>query len=296
MPKGDVSEGKFSFTIDFERGVGDPRRIFDSASALVDGFELLDEALVGVVGSRIRTSIVLEDIQAGSLRARLKNILESVPDEAIKDLQWKQIAGHYLLKAKYKVLKFLDDETAATPIGIKDLREELRDLGSETDIRHLPDYAPVHEGRLIASLDQIQNAKRILGPNDRLIVETDDKKYEVDLSKTQEYSEIAKIEETKETQSFGEIILAIRKPDLLGDAMWQFSHGKNNISAPIRDEKWLLDFHNRKIPLYSGDALRCKVKFTYIYDEGGVLIEQKIEVMSVLEVIKGGGPQLGLEI
>lgn len=293
MADDDTSENEFSFTIDFAKGVGDPRRVFDSASSLVDGFELLDEAMTGVVGNKIKTSIVLEDVQPGSLKVKLKNVLTAIPDEAIKDLQWKKAVGHYLLKGKYLVLKFLDDEKAATPAGLEDLRDNLHELGSDTDIRHLRDYAPIHEGRLVASLDQIQNAKRMLGPNDRLTVQTEDKTYEVDLTKTQDYSDIAEVQEVKETESRGEIILTIRKPDLLGQAMWQFSHGKNNISAAIQDEKWLTDFHDRKIPLYSGDALRCLAKFTYVYDEGGALIEQKIEILSILEVIKGAGPQLG---
>jgi hypothetical protein len=48
---------------------------------------------------------------------------------------------------------------------------------------------------------------------------------------------------------------------------------------------------------HSGDALRCKVQFTFVYDDKGVLIEQKIEIIKVLDVIKGsGGNQLGLTL
>ena len=71
--------------------------------------------------------------------------------------------------------------------------------------------------------------------------------------------------------------------------MWQFSHGKVNISAAMRDEDWLQRFHDRQIPLYSGDGLRCRVAFTYVYDEEGDLLEQKTEVLKVLEVIRTDG-------
>jgi hypothetical protein len=43
-----------------------------------------------------------------------------------------------------------------------------------------------------------------------------------------------------------------------------------------------------------GDALRCKMKFTYVYDEKGVLIEQRYEIVKVLEILKSAGPQLPL--
>lgn len=288
------SDADFSFTIDFEKGAGDPRRVFDAASALVDAFELMDEALVPVVDAKIKTVMVLEDVEAGSLKVWLKNVLDRVPDEAIKDFEWKKAVGHYLLKAKYVLLKFCDDENTGGRAALDAIREKLRELGRETDVRHLPDYAPIHEGRLIASLDQLQEAKRTLGPNDRLMVETDDKTYEVDLTKTWTPSEAIVPMDTTETHSDGEMFLTVRKPDMLGEAMWQFAHGKSNLSAPIHDEPWLQDYHDRKIPILPGDALKCQVRFTFTYDEKGVLIEQKTEIIKVLEVIKGPGPQTRL--
>ena len=296
MPPADAD---FAFTIDFEKGAGDPRRIFDAASMLLDAFEAVDDAIIGVVDNKIQTLMVLEDVEAESLKVWLKNLLNRVPDEALKDLEWRKAVGHYLVKAKYLILKFCDDEQVGDRNRLDLLREELRELGRETDVRHLPDYAPIHEAKLVASLDQIQNAKRTLGPHDRLLIETDDRTYEVDLSKTWVPSESIQVADTQltETHSDGELILTIRKADLLGQAMWQFSHGKTSIYVPIKDEAWLKDFHDRRIALYSGDALRCKVKFTFVYDDKGVLIEQKIEIIKVLDVIKGsGGNQLGLTL
>lgn len=286
MPPDDAD---FSFTIDFEKRAGDPRRVFDAASMLVDAFEMMDAAFAGVVDSKIQTVMVLEDVEVGSLKVWLRNLLRGVPDEAIKDFEWKKAVGHYLLKAKYLALKFCDNESAGRE-GLDILREEIRDLARETDVRHLPDYAPIHEGRLVASLDQLQNAKRTLGPKDRLTIETDDKTYEVDLNKTWSPSEVIVPTDTRETYSDGEMFLTVRKPDMLGEAMWQFTHGKTNLSAPIHDDLWLSDFHDRKIPILPGDSLKCKVRFTYVYDDAGVLIEQKTEILEVLEVVKGPSP------
>jgi hypothetical protein len=170
----------------------------------------------------------------------------------------------------------------------------LRTLAHQTDIKHLPDYAPIQETRLIASMDKIQEAKRTLSPHDRLVIETDFEKYEVDLNKTWEPSDVIPLTHAQETYSQGEIILTIRKPDLLKNTMWQFSHGRSTIFAPIKDEKWLDEFHARKIPIYPGDALRCRVQFVFVYDEQGSLIEQKIEIIQVLGVIRGPGPQTDL--
>lgn len=291
MPPKDAD---LAFKIDFERGHGDPRRVFDSASLLIDAFEELDIAITGSVDGKIQTMMVLEDIEASSLKVYLRNLLNRVDDEAIKTLDWKRAVGAALHKAKYIALEFLDSG-ADGRVAVDKLREELRSVARDTDVKYLPDYSPIHEGRLIASLDKIQSAKRTLGPKDKLTVETDQRTYEVDLTKTKNPSEsISLPADAKETQSFGEIILTIRKPDFLRDTLWQFSFGKTSVSAPIKDEQWLADFHARKIPLYSGDALKCSVSFKYIYDDTGALIETKIEVLKVLDVIKGGAQQYPL--
>ena len=44
----------------------------------------------------------------------------------------------------------------------------------------------------------------------------------------------------------------------------------------------------------TGDALRCLAAFTYYYDEKGTLLEQKIEIERVLEVLRGDPPQASL--
>jgi hypothetical protein len=258
---------------------------------------LLDSAVAASIDSKTKTVMVLEDVRSGSLRVFLKNVLKRVDDDALKSLEWKKAVGAALLRAKYVVLRFLDNDQASGAEAIDGLLVGLREIAAETDIHHLPDYPPIHEGRLVSSLNKIQDAKRLLVPGDRLTVETDDgKRYEVDLTKTWSPAKTLVVPDTRETHSEGEVILGIRKPDLLGEAMWQFSHGKVNISASISDEEWLRKFHDRQIPLYSGDSMRCRVRFTYIYGTDGDLLEQKTEIIKVLEILRsGGGSQEGFQ-
>jgi hypothetical protein len=276
MPPPDAD---FSFTVDFVKGQGDPRRVFDAASLFIEGLEELEGAVASSVASRIKTLMVLEDVESGSLKIFLKTILQDLDDEALKAGHWKAAVGPALVRAKYVAIEYLNRDQNQARVGVDPLRRELERIARQTDVRHLPDYAPIHEGRLVASLDKLQDAKRTLAPNDRLTIEAEGRTFEVDLSKTWEPSEIIPVQNVTETHSEGEAILAIRKPDLLGQAMWQFSHGKNSIYAKISDERWLRDFHERKIALHSGDALKCKVKFTYIYDENGVLIDEVVPVV-----------------
>jgi hypothetical protein len=214
MPPG-ADAVEFSFLIRFETGRGDPRRVFDAASLLIEGFEELDATFAQSVDSQLTTAIVLEDIRAGSLRTVLRTILNDLDDQALKDGEYKKAIGPALVKAKELAIKALDRERAEAPSAIKDLRKQLNTLVAETDIKHIPAYAPIHEGRLISSLDKLQDAKRTLGRRDHLTIDVGSV-YEVDLTKTWEPSDIVAVAGTTESKSEGIIILTIRRPDAPG--------------------------------------------------------------------------------
>jgi hypothetical protein len=288
----------FSFRIVFKKGQGNPRRIFDAASELIDGFEQLDEAMAGSVDVRLQPLMVLEDVRAGSIRVFLSSVLKNIDDEGLRQGEIKKAIGPALVKAKYAAIGWLDKDQPAASSGAIELRETLRNLAGTSDLRRLGDYAPIHEAKLIAALDSLQDGKRLLGPKDKLMLEAPGHKtYTVDLTKTWDPSEVIPVPtSTTEKHSDGEIILTIRKPDMVGQSKWQFTRGKFPVFAKISDEEWLARFHQRKVTgLRSGDAMRCKVRFTYIFDDKGTMIEELIEITKVIEIIESsGGEQLAI--
>lgn len=282
-------QGDFSFRIDFKKGSGNPRRVFDAASALIDAFQSLDRAVLPSIDGKIETALVLEDVGAGSIRIKLANALKSVDEGALKSGDWKRVAGEFLNGVRLHAIKFLEDEEDA-PARMLELKQEIVADAQKTDVRHLPDYAPVHEGRLVSALDKVQKAKAILETNDALSVEIKDKVYRINLTETWLPSDVVEavpIEEAIEEENRIEMVLTVRKPDLLRDTMWQFVHGKSNISAALRDEAWLDAYRRRAFAILPGDALKCTVHAVYSYDEKGDLIDTHMEVVKVHSVIPG---------
>jgi len=52
----------------------------------------------------------------------------------------------------------------------------------------------------------------------------------------------------KETlSSESEMLLKVKKPDYLGESMWDLRHGILTISASILDKEWLEKFQSRKM-------------------------------------------------
>jgi hypothetical protein len=63
---------------------------------------------------------------------------------------------------------------------------------------------------------------------------------------------------------------------------------------PLRMRNGLDRFHSGRVALRSGDALKCKVRFTYVFDQSGAIIEQRTEILKIIRIIKGASPQTSL--
>ena len=77
----------FSFHIVFQKGRGNPRRIFDAASELIDGFERLDGAVASSADIQLQPVMVLEDIEAVHSVVEALICIKPVLLEAVEELR-----------------------------------------------------------------------------------------------------------------------------------------------------------------------------------------------------------------
>src|SRR2546422_288088 len=98
----------FGIKLEFEPNSPRPSRIFRTMTGLIEACEEIDNDLAASISIRVQPVLVLEDIEAGSVTAWLKYVLESVDDDALKNLEWKKIVGAYLVKGKRKLIEFIE--------------------------------------------------------------------------------------------------------------------------------------------------------------------------------------------
>lgn len=186
--------------------------------------------------------MMLEDIEAGSIRIWLKNVLEATDDQALKDLDWRTALGKYLVRAKFVYIRWAnksDDERT-----ILDLAKEIQTIASETDVRHFPDYASPPVGELTESVKEIQAAKAELIEGDSITyLSKDDEALDFDLAVSWTDDELGEML-VKEMTKFENMpmSLIVKKPDYLGQSMWDLRHGRKAILAKIEDLSRLQNF------------------------------------------------------
>ena len=286
----------FAFYVDFKKGEGPASRVFTATHEFIKACERLDRELVTSIDASIETVMVLEDIEARSLKTLFRNALRALDDQALKDLDWKPLVGQYLVRAKYMILRRMDDEE--TPLSLPDLSREIQKIASETDVRHIPDYTPISPAALINGIRDFEGVKDHFVDGDKAsMIMPDGEEVNFNLSTRLDIDDIEAMA-IKETQKIWApaMVLFVRKPDYLGMSMWDLRLGRRPLSAKIEDEEWLKEFQSRQVDVRPGDAIKCRVRIEMMYGHDNELINEKFYIERVLGVMEGQPEQPALPL
>jgi hypothetical protein len=290
-------DGQLSYVeIDYAPNSQDPARVFRAMASLIDSFHQIDRDLAKSVHVSIAPAILLERIEAGSVRAWLRTILQQADDDALKNLDWKPLVGQYLVRGKHLILRWLDGKS--TIDGRSQLSELQRHLLAIAPAPVAGDLAlpePVPPRALMDDLQRLGDAFKQLGPGDAAKFVSGDESTDAPLQFRLEDARIEEILTEAVTESTSELVLLVKRPDYLGNSRWEFRLGDQAIEAKITDSAWLTRFQSGLVPLKPGDALVARVRSEVSQGFEGNIVSTRhivVEVLSVRHI--GDEPQLEL--
>lgn len=278
----------YSIKIDFQKGTPDPARIFDAAGSYIRAFQGMDESLLypfDVPG--VRSIVLLEDIQSGSLLTLLRTVLEGVDDEALKELDWKKAVGAYLVRAKHRMIAYIDKKEKITDASeIIEIPAEIVEDAMTTEIFHLPHYERPPIRGIISDLSMISRASQRLlrGDAAMLISEMGTQRINTDFILNQE--EVEDILTADELTNDSQAILQVKKPDYLGQSMWEFRDRDHSIRAKIVHGDFLDAFQHRREDVRPGDALRVMLRTSVRVTADGEEVARRYTILDVFEVLR----------
>jgi len=278
----------FCIEIDYKKESENPSRVFRSMSELIDSFQEIDRNLVTSIDINIEPILLLEDIETGSIKVWLRHLLKLIPDDAAYKLDWKPIVGQYLVKAKKAMVNFLEKKTTISNVTeIQPLETEINELAEKTKVRWLPAYTPIPPRQLLEGMQKISQSLSYLSKGDKAkYITPDEPEVEFNLTFNIAPESIEDLLAKEILTSESEMILRVKKPDYLGESMWDMRHGTSIIQVRILDKDWLDKFQNRSIDLRPGDSIRAKVQIANKYDYDGELISTHHNATEILDVIR----------
>lgn len=279
----------FELKIDFERGSGNPTRVFRSMTSLIEATSDFDSDLISSIGARVKTDLILEDIQTGSLRSQLSSALKEIDGEALRSGDWKRVLGTYLEKGRLTLIEKLDQKPK---IESKEqlvlVQRELHKLALKTDAAFVPHYEPITLDRLLKDIQTFRMGMAYLGEKDAafVIVEGTKEQISKDIEINPDLRDEIMVKESIANTS--DAILKVKKPDYIGRSMWQFRFSDHVIEAKIEDEKWLSDFQSRRQEVQPGDSLKVSLETTLDYGFSGDVVDSHYKVKKVYKIMRGG--------
>lgn len=284
-------KGDFGLRIDFERGSSDPCRVFRSMAGLIDSFHRIDQHLASPFRNEIRPFFLLEDIESGSVTTWLKTALVEMDDEHLKNLELKKILGHFLVKAKYAMISFLEqEEKIDSREKVQKIQDKIETVSHETGMAQISVYSPPTIEELVTDVISISDSVQALNQNDITTMILPEGIATVSRSFKIDGDRLSEILSMKNISSSVEMILQVKKPDFLGNSKWLFRHHGHQIDATITDSEWLKEFHSQQIKVLPGDAIRAKVSQVVTYGANNEVIKEIFEIPEVLEVIRAAEP------
>lgn len=257
-------------------------------AGLIESIQSIDSHLGACVGVGVRTSLVLEDIEATSLKAKLKSTIEAIPDEHLKSGDIKKLIGHYLLKGKHKILDWCSNRNEITTREeVKQLENDLQLLAESTNIKQIPAYSSINTANLLTDIAEIKNALNYLGADDQATLRSPEGISQYNPKLVVPDRIVQEIVTRETLASTSERIIKVKKPDYLSQSRWVFKYSGHMIEAKISDADWLLKFQSKEVHLQPGDSLKALLREEVSYGYDSEIVHTEYEVVKVMGVIRG---------
>lgn len=239
----------------------------------------------------IEPQLFLEDVETGSIKAWIAEVLHSTDDDALKSGDWKKVLGTYLVKAKYLVLNRLEGAPTITqPHLLETIQNELMDETVQSGLGLLVGYTPLSRSQLAAHIADITTSLEPLRPGDTATFESvEGNPIAFNPQLRVDADEIQELLSARIVNNETEMILKVKKPDFLGASMWEFHFEGRTIQASILDAGWLDLFRRDGLGVRPGVALRALVKVQAAYDAENEALPAKYTILKVYEVIPPSG-------
>ncbi len=274
----EVLEGEIAIIIDYKAGISSALDVLQGAMSLISALDTLDSALLSSIDSSLDPISILNDVQHSSLKILLARALKNMPDELIKNLEWKQILGSLLIKAKHELLQKLDGDAPEIQRSLDKLEQEY----DKTSVG-LIGYKSPKVSDVQSALKEVSKARAML-PNQEVIIQTE--LGDINLSEVQPEEPILLDNEgTRTLVNKGIELFKIKALDMLGTSQWTVIRHQKMTKVDILHQGWLAAYHKREHVLLPGDSLECRFEETVTYDADNNEIERKLCIVEIIKII-----------
>lgn len=277
-----MSNNNYEIILDYKKDV-DASEIFETLYDFTLALNKYNNTILGFVSKEIKTSSSLIEVNHGSVKSKIQDIIKKIPDNSKLDFYMdnpREIIKNILKDGRKVLFKLADlNET-------QEKKEEILYKETETLLKNsdLSKYGyKIKRDELYTSVNDVYNS--VKNTDNKIKINENKKSYT--LNDCFNY-DVKKTYEKNTREHTIDAYLKIKKPVLIGKSKWEFIYN-HSIEAVIKDKIWLNKLKKREIPILSGDIMHCKLKSIIIRNDENEIIESSYHILKVYDVIPPDG-------
>jgi hypothetical protein len=280
-----IKDFDFELDLNFNENKN-PSEALNHLAKMYDKLLVFDKHLLYNIFTECDLEYQLVDIEFGSIKTKVIQLLTSIPDDFLKEvLNPSAWLGLLLINVKHKVLKAIESNE------IKDAGS-LNKFTSDTNkiIRKgIPKgimYLELNNFYILNTIQEISTLSSKLSNNDSYFFKSKEKIARIN---NKAFIDMPKILKELGSQIFEQQrteILKVKTIELLSDsAKWKLIRDGKQIEVKISHKEWLDQYHARKIVIQPNDFLKVDLKIIHTTNQNSKKPIVTYEAVKVIDVI-----------
>ena len=255
----DSAAAEFELYFNFEKQSQLPQRIFKTLADLVVVLGKLENLLAQTADSDLRAELVLADVEAGSIRAKLAVLLRGIPEDAATGSTRRKPFGYFLTKSLQRFIKFLEGKASLVSAEeLKNLQLALAAEAAAAAPHPLLGPGQIPLDKLVALIEELTRAVSSL--RDSEFIEFRSPAGNARFNPHFNPANLQALLVTETQHSENEYRVKVKRPDFMGDSMWELVLKGHPITAKMADIDWLEAFHEGRVDFRPNDYLRIRLQ------------------------------------
>ena len=190
----------------------------------------------------------------------------------------------YAAQGLLTILNWMDGRSQ---LRLSDLHQAIRVLAWGTSATGCSRPAAPSSLNLVNAICAWERAKEILRESASACLTVQQGSVELDLTK--KIPTLTALLDKEVVNRAVEMILVVDLPDYGATGEWLLKHGQTQLTVQCEQCEALERFYRRELDIRPGDALHCTVQFNTSYGPDHEVIDERLSVVEVLEVLPAPG-------
>lgn len=277
----------FDFELDLSFNESkNPSEALNQLSKMYDKLLIFDKHLLYNIFPESNLEYQLIDIEFGSIKTKVIQLLTSIPDDFLKEvLNPSAWLGLLLINVKHKILKAIESNEIKDADSLKKFTSDTNKLISKGIPKGIM-YLELNNFYILDTIQEISTLSSKLNNNDSYFFKSKDKIARIN---NKAFIDMPKILKELGSQTFEQQrteILKVKTIELLSDnAKWKLIRDGKQIEVKISHKEWLDDYHSRKIIIQPNDFLKVDLKIIHTTNQNSKKPIITYEAVKVIDVI-----------